>query len=882
MSLSIIEIKSIPQYQLLDNNIEAVKQSVYTAFCELLSYFSSVTVPEQSAIELIFHKFDSDRLRLFLTLRSGEQAHTVPVDKIVSGISTYLKNMHFNVHRLTGEEFLQIVNELRSQLNGRIAALVKSEKLITSNLSYSGYYYYTDILEPDESKKAESNNYNALIAQLMACERAMVAFQLIPTQFTQDEYYALSNLAGELEMAMQGFRAQDHLVRENAAEKPEKTYTYYNAQASHPLFVGNIIIVSDTDALDGIVSMLRSGIQQSTLDTVDLTSVELGKDPELSYDFFRFPWKVYERLLVGHRNQNIWNGTVFQPINLLRLPFFYTAAEAAGFFKVPIDDGRIRGICSNKVSNDNEMIDSRVLSENNIKFGELLDSRDTVIGAEGADFTRHALVVGAPGSGKTTFAINLLLQFYEKGVPFLVIEPTKTEYRALIDKIPGLQIFTPGNSGVVPFIINPFIPPKGIRLEQYIPSLMSAFRAAFSMESPLDIIFLKAVRQCYAQHDWKNSSTCEDTDIQFFGLFEFVLTFKEIVANSSYKPETKANIETGGTFRLLNLLDQNKYIYDNINTIPIDVLCENPTIIELNAIADEEQKALVMALLLIHICLYTKSKGSGTGGLDHILMIDEAHVLLSSRQDAHADQNKAQGATVKSLQNMIAEIRSFGTGIIIADQAPSKVTSDIVANTDIKLSFRLVEQNERAIMANSTNMTEQQSQYLARLKKGEAFLYYSGLESPKVIVTADIRREKGIRFHVPDEEIKDRVRFWATRGKLLMPYYECAFCPQCNFVGGCDYSAREKAEYYAAHIISMAGADLKERETFLKYLYRLHEMIIRYESRAKDHDSILRICNCTKIHFLRSVLMENDFRLNRKSRKTLLIQTLIKEGEDDV
>ena len=71
---------------------------------------------------------------------------------------------------------------------------------------------------------------------------------------------------------------------------------------------------------------------------------------------------------------------------------------------------------------------------------------------------------------------------YKREIPFLVIEPTKTEYRALIDRIPDLQIFTPGKNKVSPFVINPFLPPKGITVEQYIPSLLSAFKAAFFSE----------------------------------------------------------------------------------------------------------------------------------------------------------------------------------------------------------------------------------------------------------------------------------------------------------------------------------------------------------------------------------------------------------------
>ena len=877
MSLSIIEIKSIPQHQLLDNDVEVAKRSICSAFCDLLSYLSSSgSYPEQSVLELVFHKNKESLPRLFITLRGDEQSAEVPVTQINAAISTHLTNTHYTIQEVTGQAFTDVVSELRSQLTGRIIAITKDEKLITSNISYSGYYYYTDIFESLGKKPAELNNHNSLISQLMSCEKAMVSFQLIPTQLTQEEYYALSNLSGELAATTNGLLVHNQMVREVAAEAPKKTYTYYTERATQPLFIGNIIVASDRDDLNGIVAALKSGIQQSVNDPVSLVSIELENSPQLSYDFFHFPWNVYNQLLLNYRNQNIWNGTVYQPTNLMRLPFLYTASEASVYFKLPIDDGKIYGIRSNRAVNDNEVIDKKVFSPENIRLGKLLNSNDAIIGSTAADFTRHALIVGTPGSGKTTFAINLLLQFHEKGVPFMAIEPTKTEYRALVDKIPDLQVFTPGNSSVVPFIINPFIPPKGIRLEQYIPSLMSAFRAAFSMEPPLDVIFLRAIRQCYAQYGWKNSSTCEDRDIQLFGLFEFILVFKKIVGDSSYKPETKANIETGGTFRLLSLFDQNKYIYDTVNTIPIDVLLQKSTVIELNAIADDEQKALIMALLLIGICLYTKSKGSTSGKINNILMIDEAHVLLDTHSTGFSEQAKAQGTTIKSLQKMIAEIRSFGTGIIIADQVPSKVTSDVVADTDLKVSFRLVEQNERNIFANSTNMTEQQSQHLARLKRGEAIVYFSDLESPKVIITPDIRAEKRIRYQIPDDEVSARVQFWESRKHLLVPFFECSLCPQCASCKQCNSVVRERAEYYASHIISTVGASIKDRETLVKYMYRLHELIIRYEAQVEDRSSLKIVCNCAKVHFIREILLTSNLVLNRATIADLLNKTMIR------
>lgn len=74
--------------------------------------------------------------------------------------------------------------------------------------------------------------------------------------------------------------------------------------------------------------------------------------------------------------------------------------------------------------------------------------------------TKHCFITGMTGSGKTTSCFNLLLQLYRLGIPFLVIEPVKSEYRSLLTQIPSLQVFTVGDEDAAPFRLNIFEPPQ--------------------------------------------------------------------------------------------------------------------------------------------------------------------------------------------------------------------------------------------------------------------------------------------------------------------------------------------------------------------------------------------------------------------------------------
>jgi hypothetical protein len=459
------------------------------------------------------------------------------------------------------------------------------------------------------------------------------------------------------------------------------------------------------------------------------------------------------------------------------------------------------------------------------------------------------------------------LQFAKRGIPFLAIEPTKTEYRAMIDTLSDMRIFTPGNNAVAPFIINPFLPPAGVRIEQYRPSLASAFKAAFSMPSPLDVLFLKAVRSCYSEHGWKDYSVATDDGVRPFGLYEFILTFKRLIESSNYSKEVRGNLQSGGVFRLMNLIEQNSNIYDTVNTVPIEDLLGAPTVIELNAIDNAEQKSLLMALLLINICVYTKHNQAGDGKLKNIMLIDEAHVVLGGKRQAADGKAESEELTVKALQDMVAEIRSFGTGVIIADQAPSKVSREVVANTDIKVSFRLVESGEKNIIADSTNMDNNAAQQLSLLKPGEAYVYYGRLETPQLIKTEDVREKEGIRLVVGNDEIREKTTYWADRGKLLRPFAECGMFETCE--KDCDFIVRADAEHYAGRLYEACRSKIADLKSAAAYVKGTEQLMSKIEPGINMRGN-KRLFNCTKLRFLRRIQIETDIRFGAEAKKVAL------------
>lgn len=242
-----------------------------------------------------------------------------------------------------------------------------------------------------------------------------------------------------------------------------------------------------------------------------------------------------------------------------------------------------------------------------MEVGKLKSSNNSdSIGISLKDMTKHMLVVGTPGSGKTTFSVGLLDRLWkEHNIPFLVIETAKNEYRALVQSIPNLQVFTPGKNFISPFVFNPFVPPKNVKFETYKSTLKTAFAAAVSMSTPLDKIFEESINNCYSDFRWLDTYTSEDKG-GIFNISDFIKCFQNTFAEIGYTEDAK-NIGRAGVVRLNSLIN----LFDNYFSIHIEDLLQKPTIIELAAIENADKKALIIALILLSILAYVNSNYVG-------------------------------------------------------------------------------------------------------------------------------------------------------------------------------------------------------------------------------------------------------------------------------
>ena len=112
--------------------------------------------------------------------------------------------------------------------------------------------------------------------------------------------------------------------------------------------------------------------------------------------------------------------------------------------------------------------------------------------------------------------------------------------------------------------------------------------------------------------------------------------------------------------------------------------------------------------------------------LKHITVLEEAHNLLKrTNTQQSAEGANLQGKAVEMLTNAIAEMRTYGEGFIIADQAPGLLDQAVIRNTNTKICLRLPSLEDREIVGKSMNLNDEQIEELSKLETGVAAVIQS-------------------------------------------------------------------------------------------------------------------------------------------------------------
>lgn len=343
---------------------------------------------------------------------------------------------------------------------------------------------------------------------------------------------------------------------------------------------------------------------------------------------------------------------------------------------------------------------------------------------------KHIFVAGVTGSGKTTTCHRLLL---EANMPFLVIEPAKTEYRSLLVSSEyennKVVVFTLGNERIAPFRINPFELVEGEVVSAHIDMVKATFTSAFPMEASMPQILEEAIYRCYEKKGWDvNQNTCCYCPKRYPILSDLLEEFDVIVKEKNFGTQLQADYIGSLKSRLSNLTVGSKGSMLNCEySVNFEELIHRNVVLEMEEMKSSEDKALLMGFILSRLSAVIKAEHRKNPRFRHVTLIEEAHRLLSKVEFGDSGSKKA---AIETFTDLLAEVRKYGEGLIIVDQIPNKLAPEVLKNTNTKIIHKILARDDKEAVGDTMRMDERQKEYLSALEVGEAIIFSENTNKP--------------------------------------------------------------------------------------------------------------------------------------------------------
>ncbi len=628
--------------------------------------------------------------------------------------------------------------------------------------------------------------------EVMLRQSAPVAasIYLEPTELSNDEYFALSEAGyiaqtvADMDAPVQSTTGIRHR-RDPGAELVGKIYTEYHKTLDEPFIMVVQSISVDPNAAWTVAKTLSNSITSNQIQSQSRVS-----DKSLPSNADLFIPTTAEQLdrAINTFSTLLWSpwGESKASDHKERLPYLCGASGASSAFRFPVNvQSGIPGISVRQQPPDFEPGQRNIdVTKDYIKIGKFRRGGNAVIRVK--DLSRHALITGFTGSGKTNTLLYILNQLWrDHQIPFLVIESAKKEYRALsrVNGFSDLLIFTLGDETTSPFRFNPFELIPGVRVEAHLGRLQACFDAALPQFGILPSIIGQALEEIYKDKHWKLTDFAQDDEDKLFPTMKDMFTKVIRVAEErGYAGETYHNIRAAVAGRIGGLLAASKgRMFGCQRSIPADILFSRPVILELNDLTQDD-KALTMMFLLTWLREYRELHSSSM--LQHITVVEEAHNVLSNTQSVGNTEvsSDIKAKSVAAFSNMLSEVRSYGEGLIISDQSPEKLTPDAMRNTNLQIAHQLRDRNDREAIARAMIMNEIQQDFLGKLRVGEAALFQTGLERATFVTIPEFKDSAGFESPPSDAEIRIKMEaFTKAHSSQIIPFDGCRYCKRHCF-----------------------------------------------------------------------------------------------------
>lgn len=380
----------------------------------------------------------------------------------------------------------------------------------------------------------------------------------------------------------------------------------------------------------------------------------------------------------------------------------------------------------------------------------------------------HGLIVGINGCGKSVTSRTILHGMFQYNIPFMIIDPVKTDYVRWADQynqknagqpdFKPIKIYAPGMSKIPgittplsELYMNPFQPfganDAPLNMLEHISTLLALLQKTLAMGDFLPMLLEEAVYNYIEGYFGPDvlSGTCfyPKANQKYPTLSNLQRQVVQLLKDRQYAGENTQNFTAAMQTRINSLTRGWKSnFFERSVSIPAEELFENNVVICLAGVTTNNDKAFLMSLLIQALNEYRNSKylyddeyrtllvkgrESHKGSfLCHYTVVEEAHRILQYSKNAN-QMVDPQAVIAEKFSEMLSEIRECGEGLMIVDQYPSRLIPDAIKNTNVKLIHKLQAWDDIDAMATSMSLNKKQSGLLVSLERGNAIVN-SGLD----------------------------------------------------------------------------------------------------------------------------------------------------------
>jgi len=358
------------------------------------------------------------------------------------------------------------------------------------------------------------------------------------------------------------------------------------------------------------------------------------------------------------------------------------------------------------------------------------------------DWPRHVCVTGMSGSGKTTFAFNILRNFIAKDKPFLVFD-WKKSFRPLVDLDAGVMAFTIGNDQVSNlFKTNINIPPKGVAPKEWINTLCDLLVESFSASFGVHKILLETLDETFegwgvyegGKHypNWQHvkkmlEQKAKDSKGRESGWYESALRI--------------ASVLTFGSFgKTVN--------YDGKKNLSVEDLFDKKVIFELNSLSNIEKKFFAEYILTYIYKLKKASESESESGFDYAILVDEAHNVFL--------KNKTNFVSESVTDMVYREMREYGISLICLDQHVSKLSDTVTGNSACHIAFQQQLPEDIRSISGLMQLSDNKELF-SKLHVGTAIVKLSERFTAPFLIEAPFIDLK--KYSISDERLAKRMKY---------------------------------------------------------------------------------------------------------------------------